>query len=78
MFSRSHVLAYDSYMKISEIKPGPQHKLSSGLTFIISDEAKEALKLIADTKGKKLSQLVREVIDDFLANNSDEIKKLVG
>lgn len=65
-------------MKISEIHAAPKEELNAKITAIVSSEAKESLDLIADKKGKTLSEVVREIVNNFIAQNSDEIKKLVG
>jgi hypothetical protein len=63
-------------MKISEIQSSPRAELNAKVTVIVSDEAKRSLSLIADVKGRTLSEVVREIIDGFLANNTDELRKL--
>lgn len=65
-------------MKISEIQAIPKEQLNAKITALISEDAKDSLDLVADRKGKTISELIREIVNDFLANNSDEIKKLVG
>lgn len=63
-------------MKISEIQSAPKVPLTSSITFIISDESKRSLAVIANVKGRTLSEIVREVVEGFLANNADELQKL--
>lgn len=63
-------------MKISEIKAMPKEELNAKITAIISSEAKRSLDLIAEAKGRTLSQLAREIVNDFLASNRDEIQEL--
>lgn len=63
-------------MKISEIQPPQKAGLNGKATVILSSEAKKSLDLIASVKRKTVSALVREIIDDFLANNVDELQKL--
>lgn len=65
-------------MKISDIKASTKAELDDKATFVLSSEAKKSLDLIACTKGKTISGLVREIVDDFLKKNSDELKDLVG
>ena len=63
-------------MKISEITAGPRVELNASVTVIVSSQAKRNLSLIAKIKGRTLSEVAREIIDGFLANNSEELKKL--
>jgi predicted DNA-binding protein len=63
-------------MKISDIQSASKPGLNSSLTFILSDKSKNALALIADNKGRTLSEVVREIVEGFLAHNSDELKRL--
>jgi predicted DNA-binding protein len=63
-------------MKISEIQSSPKAELNAKATVIVSGEAKKHLELIAKVKGRTVSEVVREIIDNFLANNSDELAKL--
>jgi predicted DNA-binding protein len=63
-------------MKISEIQSAPRVELNASVTFIVSGQAKKSLELIAQVKGRTISEVVREIIDGFLANNSDELKTL--
>jgi len=63
-------------MKISEIHSIPRAELNASVAVIISPQAKRSLEMIAEDKGRTLSAVVREIIDDFLANNLDELQKL--
>ena len=63
-------------MKISEIQSVSKEELNAKITAIVSSEAKRSLDLIAETKGRTLSEVVREIVNGFLANNSDELQKL--
>lgn len=63
-------------MKLSEIPPATQTTLKDSATFILSSGAKRSLDLVARTKGKTISELVRDIVDDFLNKNSEEIQKL--
>jgi len=63
-------------MKISEIHSIPRAELNASVAVIISPQAKRSLEMIAEAKGRTLSAVVREIIDDFLANNLDELQKL--
>lgn len=63
-------------MKISEIHSAPKEELNAKITAIISSEAKSSLDLIAESKGRTLSEVVREIVNGFLANNADELQKL--
>lgn len=63
-------------MKISEIPNASPTALNASVTVIVSDQAKKSLSLIAEVKGRTLSEVCREIIDGFLANNLDELEKL--
>jgi hypothetical protein len=63
-------------MKISEIQSAPRVELNASVTFIVSGQAKKSLELIAQVKGRTISEVVREIIDGFLAMNADELKNL--
>jgi phenylpyruvate tautomerase PptA (4-oxalocrotonate tautomerase family) len=63
-------------MKISEIQEAPKAALTASVTFITSEQAKRDLNVIAVAKGRTISEVVREITDNFLANNSDELQKL--
>lgn len=63
-------------MKISEIQSVPREELNAKITAIVSSEAKRSLDLIAEAKGRTLSEVVREIVNGFLANNTDELQKL--
>ena len=63
-------------MKISEIQSVPKEELNAKITAIVSSETKRSLDLIAEVKGRTLSDLVREIVNGFLANNTDELKRL--
>jgi predicted DNA-binding protein len=63
-------------MKISEIQSAPRVELNASVTFIVSGQAKKSLELIAQVKGRTISEVVREIIDGFLSSNEDELKTL--
>lgn len=65
-------------MKISDIRCNQKVDISAYVTFMVSSNAKRDLYTIAAAKGLTISELVREVIDDFLTNNAKEIEALSG
>jgi predicted DNA-binding protein len=63
-------------VRLSQIKEGEGLRFGEKVTFRLPAESKRILDRIADSKHKTVSDVVREVMDEFLLLNQEEIKSL--
>lgn len=63
-------------MKLSSVKKGETSILGGKLTFVLALKAQRTIERVAEHMGLKPSELLRQIADDFIAENKEEIRVL--